>query len=175
MADKLVCVVAVWRIRIHPVRVVSALIGGFLDRRAVHCQLPETQRYKRYRSLPYPHLAPKANSRDPKQARVRARAPSGATARAGRATANGETAARNRKPRPEEESKSRKRNRSENINGNINTRRTRSRRTTKVIRFVLLLLYRPFPDVSSLKTCCSTSTEKTMFIYVSIHPFLKKV
>lgn len=55
MADILLCVVAVWRIRTHLGRV-SALIGGFLDRTAVHCQHPEKQHYKRYRSLPYPQL-----------------------------------------------------------------------------------------------------------------------
>lgn len=142
MADKLVCVVAVWRIRIHPVRVVSALIGGFLDRRAVHCQLPETQRYKRYRSLPYPHLAPKANSRDSKRANTRVRVtkvPSGVVARTGRATASSETATRKRQQSmSKEESKPKKRNRSENTS--VNTKRTSSRRTTKVICFHIALL-----------------------------------
>lgn len=157
MADKLVCVVAVWRIRIHPVRVVSALIGGFLDRRAVHCQLSETQRYKRYRNLPYPHLAPSKanNNRNPKQAstRVRAKAPSRIVAKAGRATVNGETASRKQKSSLKEESKSKRRNKSESVNENVNTKRTRSLRTTaKVILFCRFFLLPSVPSYIIAKT-----------------------
>lgn len=131
------CVVAVWRIRIHPVRVVSALIGGFLDRRAgIHCQLPETQRYKRYRNLPYPHLAPKMRNSRRNQSiastRVQAKTvvSSKVTTRARRRAINGKTETRKSSRssrRHREEIKSRRKERSKS------PKRTKTCRMPKVL------------------------------------------
>lgn len=129
------CVVAVWRIRIHPVRVVSALIGGFLDRRAgIHCQLPETQRYKRYRNLPYPHLVSKTcnNRRNQSIASMRAQAkavPSKVTMRVRKRATNGKTETKRSSrtsKRRQEEIKSR------TEEGGGSTKRTKTYRATKV-------------------------------------------
>lgn len=135
-----------WRIRTHLVRMVSALIGGFLDRRAgIHCQLPETQRYKRYRNLPYPHLAPKTpkNSRDKLRTntKVRPKVPTRVTSRAGKQATNSETETtrNNRTSRHRQEKiKSWKKER----NGNTsNTGKTRAGQTTKVFLFVAFVFH----------------------------------
>lgn len=61
MAAKLLYVVAVWRIRTHLERV-TTLIGGLLDRRAVHYQKMKLREL--YRNVPYPQLIPKRRRKE---------------------------------------------------------------------------------------------------------------
>lgn len=109
--------------------------SNFKEGARIHCQFLEMQRYKRYRNLPYPHLAPKTASNSDNQSKAKTRSripPSKVVTRVGKrmATNRGkETVRNNRMSRhhQQEETKLRK----EEKKNTSNTEKTRIHRTTK--------------------------------------------
>lgn len=111
--------------------------SNFKEGARIHCQFPETQRYKRYRNLPYPHLAPKtaSNSDDQPKAKTRSRIPSKVAARVGKRVAmNGgkETAKNHRTSRRHRQEETKLRREEKSGNTTKNTEKMKVRRMTKM-------------------------------------------